>query len=143
MTHRPAWLRRSCGNMAPLTSENGRRNGKRLDGNISGGIKKTKGGTMTEKKDARSLGELFGELRQEIRTLIKQEMELLRVELTAKVLDIAKDAALLAIGGVILYTGFLTLIAAIVLGVAVYLPPWLSALLVAILFIIIGALLVR
>ena len=93
---------------------------------------------MTVKMEHRPLAELFTELSHETRTLIKQEMELARIEMSQKISQIVKDVAALGIGGILLYSGFLTLIAAIVLGVAVFIPLWLSALLVSILFIGIG-----
>ena len=95
---------------------------------------------MTEKKE-RPLGELFAELKQETRTLIKQEMELVRVELSAKVSQLVKDLIALGVGGVLLYTGILTLVTAIVLGLAKFMPPWLSALLVSVVLLVIGAVL--
>lgn len=93
---------------------------------------------MAEKRE-RPLGELFADLKNEIRTLIKQEMELVRVEVSEKISRMAKNAAALGIGGILLYSGLLALIAAMILGIAVFIPLWLSALLVSILFIIIGA----
>ena len=96
---------------------------------------------MTEKKDTRPLGELFTELKQETRTLIKQEMELVRVEFSEKISQVVKDVISLGVGGVLLYTGVLTLVAAIVLGLAKFMPPWLSALLVSIVLLVIGAVL--
>ena len=93
---------------------------------------------MAEKRE-RPLGELFADHKNEIRTLIKQEMELVRVEVSEKISRMAKNAAALGIGGILLYSGLLALIAAMILGIAVFIPLWLSALLVSILFIIIGA----
>ncbi|SNB46784.1 phage holin family protein [Geobacter sp. DSM 9736] len=93
---------------------------------------------MQQPKDNRPLGELFVELSQELRTLFQQEMELFRTEISQKMTQMIKDVAAVAIGGVLLYTGFLVLIAAIVLGVAEFMPPWVAALLVAIVFLAIG-----
>lgn len=96
---------------------------------------------MTERKDARPLGELFAELKQETQTLIKQEMTLVRVELSEKMSKILKDVVSLGVGGVLLYTGALTLVAAIVLGLGQLMPLWVSALLVAIVLLAVGAVL--
>lgn len=92
---------------------------------------------MIEKKE-RPLGDLFSELIQETRTLFKKEMELMRVELAEKVQQLTKDVIAVGIAAVLLYAGLLTLIAAIVFGLAVFIPLWLSALLVSIVFIGIG-----
>ena len=96
---------------------------------------------MTEKKDTRPLGELFAELKQETRTLIKQEMALVRVELSEKVSKRSRIWSRWVLGGVLLYTGVLTLVAAIVLGLAKFMAPWLSALLVSVVLLVIGAVL--
>ncbi|ACM18713.1 protein of unknown function DUF1469 [Geotalea daltonii FRC-32] len=98
---------------------------------------------MTEKKD-RPLGDLFSELIQETRTLFKKEVELMRVELSEKVEGLKKDLVAVGIAAVLLYAGLLTFIAAMVFGLAVFIPLWLSALLISIVFIGIGgALLVK
>jgi len=94
-------------------------------------------------KNERPLGELFTELKQETRILIKQEIDLLKVELTAKAVQAGKDAVFIAIGGVLLYTGLLTLVAALVLGVAEFIAPWLAALLVGIVLIALAVILVQ
>ncbi|WP_243373658.1 phage holin family protein [Geotalea sp. SG265] len=93
---------------------------------------------MTEKKD-RPLGDLFSELIQETRTLFRKEMELMRVEVSEKLDKLVKDAVAVGVAAVLLYAGLLTLIAAIVFGLAVFIPLWLSALLISIVFIGIGA----
>src|SRR5690349_16003652 len=96
-----------------------------------------------ERKEDRPLGELFSELMQEVRTLLKQEMTLVRTELAQKLIQFAKDAAALGAGGVVLHAAFLTLIAALVLGLATFVPLWLSALLIAILLVIVGVALLQ
>lgn len=94
-------------------------------------------------KTERPLGELFSDLKQETRVLVRQEMELLKVELTAKAVQAGKDAVFMAIGGILLYTGLLTLVAALVLGVAEFIAPWLAALLVGVVLIAIAVVLVQ
>lgn len=99
---------------------------------------------MSNDMQGRPLRDLFTDLKQETRTLIHQEMDLMRVEMSAKMVQMAKDSAALVVGGVLLYSGFLVLLAAIVLGVAEFIPAWLSALLVSGLCLAIGiALLVK
>jgi hypothetical protein len=39
---------------------------------------------MTQARDERSLGDLFGDLSRQLTTLIRQEIELARTEMTAK-----------------------------------------------------------
>jgi hypothetical protein len=79
-----------------------------------------------------SLGELFSELSQEASTLIRQEVQLAKAEVTRKASQAGKEAAFVAAGGFIAYAGFLALIAAAILGVAEFLPLWLAALLIGV-----------
>jgi hypothetical protein len=82
-------------------------------------------------KDDRSLGELLGELTQEVITLVRQEVSLAKAEMSQKASHIGKQAGLLAAGGAIAYAGLLAIIAAVVLLLAqAGLPLWASALLV-------------
>jgi len=93
---------------------------------------------MQETKDNRSLGELFAELARESSTLVRQEIDLAKAELTGKATGAAKDIGLVAAGGFVAYAGFLGVLAAIVIALAAAgLPWWLSALLVG--AVVIGA----
>ncbi|QWV92143.1 phage holin family protein [Geomonas oryzisoli] len=93
-------------------------------------------------KGEKSIGELVSELTGEVRLLFRQELDLFTAEMKEKVVAVAKDAAAVGVGGVLLYTGFLVLVAAIVLGLATVMPAWGAALLVAVGLIAIGAVLV-
>jgi len=97
---------------------------------------------MQDKRD-KPLGELFTELTQELRTLFQQEMDLFRTEINEKLVQLLKDVAALGIGAVLLYTGFLTLTAALVFGLAEFMPLGLSALIVAVVFLAIGSVFVQ
>ena len=86
---------------------------------------------MQERRDDRSLGELFAELAQETGTLVRQEVELARVELGQKASRVGRDIAALAVGGAVAYAGVLALVAAAILALGeAGLPWWLSALIV-------------
>ena len=98
---------------------------------------------MQEIKNNRSLGDLFSELTLEVRTLFRKEMELLKSEMSDKMVEIVKDAVAIGVGGVLLFVGFLTIVAAIVFGVAVFIPLWFSALIVGMFFISIGLVFVQ
>ena len=99
---------------------------------------------MQERSDDRSLGELFSELTRQMTTLVRQEVELARTETTAKVSRIVQNAALLAVGGAVIYAGVLALVAAAIFLVATLgVPGWVSALIVGALLVIVGFLLVQ
>ena len=88
---------------------------------------------MQAGRDDRSLGDLFAELAQETSTLVRQEVELARVELGQKAAQAGRDIASLVLGGAVAYAGFLAIIAAVIVALAdAGLPWWLSALLVGV-----------
>ncbi len=83
-------------------------------------------------KEDRSLGELFSQLSQETTTLVHQEVELAKTELTHKAARLGKDVGFLVAGGAVGYAGLLALIATIVLALGqAGMPWWLSALVVS------------
>jgi hypothetical protein len=94
-------------------------------------------------RDERSLGELFGELAQEIGELVRHEMALAKTELGQKASRVGRDVGLLAVGGLIGYAGFLVLLGAAVLLLALVVPLWLAALLVGLVTAAAGYVLVQ
>jgi MFS family permease len=82
----------------------------------------------------RSLGELFGKLSTELSTLIRQELELARAELTQKGKEAGKGAGFLGGAGVVglLAAGALT--AAIIAALDLAMATWLAALIVAVVY---------
>lgn len=99
---------------------------------------------MQAGRDDRSLGELFAELAQETSTLVRQEVELARVELGEKVGQVGRSVASILVGGAVAYAGLLAILAAIIAGLAeAGLPVWLSALLVGIVVAGVGYLLIN
>jgi len=98
---------------------------------------------MREQQDQRSLGELFGDLARDTSTLVRQEVELAKTEMTQKATRVGKDIGFLVAGGAVAYAGFLALIAAIAIGLGqLGLPWWLATLLVALVVGGVGAFLV-
>jgi protein-S-isoprenylcysteine O-methyltransferase Ste14 len=90
-----------------------------------------------------SLGELFSELARETSTLVHDEVQLAKAELTQKVSHIGKNMTGLAIGGALAYAGLLALVAAAIAGItAAGLPVWASALIVGVVLAGIGGVLV-
>jgi hypothetical protein len=98
---------------------------------------------MDQRAESRSLGDLFGDLSRSLSTLIHQEMELARTEVRGQVTRVSRDVVLIGLGGMILYGGFLALLAAAVFGlVEMGVTPWLAALVIAVVVGIVGAVLV-
>lgn len=90
----------------------------------------------------RSLPGLFSDLWRETATIFRDEAELAKVEMSEKVSQVQNGAASLAIGGAVLYAGFLLLLAAAAVGLAQALPdeygPWLGPLIVGAVVAIVG-----
>jgi hypothetical protein len=90
-----------------------------------------------------SLGELFSELSQEASTLIQQEVQLAKIEVTRTATQAGKGVGIVAAGGVVAHAGFLALVAAAIFGVAEFLPLWLSALIVGVIVVGVGYLILQ
>ena len=86
-----------------------------------------------------TIGELFGELTRETGTLIRQQMELARLELSQRVSRLGKGLTRVVIGGALATGGLLAIVAGIVLAVtALGVPAWVSALVVGAVLALVG-----
>ncbi len=87
---------------------------------------------MPELRQERSVGELLGQLSQDVALLVRQEAQLAKTELQAKISRATSDLTSLAAGGIVALIGALALTSAIILLLVdpVGLEPWLAALLV-------------
>jgi len=91
----------------------------------------------------RSVGELLGDLMHETTTLVSQEITLAKNEMTQKAAEAARNAAALAVGGLVAYTGLLAVVAAVILLLVHYgVTAWVSALLVGVVIAAVGGALV-
>ncbi|HKT60402.1 MAG TPA: phage holin family protein [Gemmatimonadales bacterium] len=95
--------------------------------------------------DQPSIGELLGELSQDLGLLVRQEAQLARTEISAKLAKVTTDLVALAAGGFVALVAGLALTAAIILVLIdpVGLKPWLAALIVAVAMGLIGGMMVR
>jgi fatty acid desaturase len=99
---------------------------------------------MQQSKDERSLGELFSDLARETSTLVRQEVQLAKTEMTQKATAVGKDVGFLAVGGAVAYAGLLALIATIIIILGtVGLPWWLASLIVGVVVAAVGYFLVQ
>ena len=87
---------------------------------------------MHQLSQDRSIGELFGQLTQDVSLLVRQETQLAKVEIQEKVSRASRDLVSLAAGGIVALIGGFALTAALILLLVdpVGLEPWLAALLV-------------
>ena len=87
----------------------------------------------------RPVAALLSDLANETGTLVSQELSLFKAELQQKLAQAGMGAGALAAGGIIAFSGWLALLAAAILGLSHALPPWLSALIIGIVVVAIGA----
>ena len=90
----------------------------------------------------RSTAGLLADLADQISSLFRQEVALLKAELLEKFGLIGQGVGAVAIGALIVFSGWLALLAAAVLGLAVVMAPWLAALIVGVATLGLGAALI-
>ena len=98
---------------------------------------------MADGKEARSIGELFSKLANDTTNLVRQEIRLAKVELGQKAAEAGKHVGLVAVGGGVAYTGFMAIVAALILLLGEHIALWLAALIIGIATLALGILLAR
>jgi xanthine/uracil permease len=96
-----------------------------------------------QSRDDRSLGELFSELAQETSTLVRQEVNLAKTEMSHKASRAGRHIGVLAAGGAVAYAGLLAILAGVIVLLDNVMPLWTSALLVGVVVAVVGYLLAR
>src|SRR5689334_20340331 len=92
--------------------------------------------------DGPSIAELVADLTRETSELVQREMELGRLEMSQAITRVETGVSSLALGGIVALGGFLVLLAAAVLGLDLVVhTPWLSALIVGGVAVVLGAVL--
>jgi uncharacterized membrane protein YqjE len=86
-----------------------------------------------------SIRELISNLAQNMNNMIRKEIELAQVEMKAKARSSVKGIAMIGIGAVVLFGGFLFLLLTAVYALATVLPAWAAALIVAVVVLAAGA----
>jgi hypothetical protein len=87
----------------------------------------------------KSIGELFGELAQEVGSLVRQEVALAKVEMSRKAAEAGKSAGMVAAGGTLAHAGLLAVIAGVILALGMLIPLWGAALIVGLVVLAVGA----
>jgi len=94
---------------------------------------------MADVQTQASIGDLLRDLSRETATLLRQQMELARVELSQRLSGLGRDLGMIVIGGALATGGLLSVIAGVVLAVtAMGVAAWVSALLVGIAIAAVG-----
>jgi hypothetical protein len=93
-------------------------------------------------REGRSLAGLFSDLWRETTTLVHEEAELAKADMSEKLDQLLTGVGSIAAGGAVLFAGFLAVLVAAVNGLARILPPddaaWLSPLIVGVVVMVIG-----
>jgi uncharacterized membrane protein YqjE len=89
----------------------------------------------------RPTGELVKDLSTQVSTLVRQELELAKVELSAKGKEAGIGAGLLGTGGVLALFGIGALTAAAILALDTAMAGWLAAVIVGVVWLVIGGVL--
>lgn len=105
----------------------------------------------TEIRDDRSLGQLLRSLTQEISTLMRQEVELVKTEVSEKASRAGANIGALAVGGAVAFAGALALLFAVVNGLTTLLvrvvspevAVWLAPLLVGVVLAFLGSSMIK
>ena len=78
----------------------------------------------------RPLGDLFGDLASDMSNLVRQEVNLAKVEITQKAKYVGRNVGYLVIGGAVAYAALLAILAGIIMLLAKVVPDWGAALIV-------------
>jgi uncharacterized membrane protein YqjE len=97
---------------------------------------------MNENRSEKPLGELFSDLASDMSNLVRQEVELAKVEVGQKAKHVGRNIGYLVVGGAIAYAALLAVIAAIILLLDNVMPSWGASLLVGVVVAGIGWLLI-
>ena len=81
---------------------------------------------MQAVREERSIGQLLKELRDETTTLLRQEVDLAKAEMSEKASRTGKNLGSLAVGGGVAFLGALALLAAVIYGLTSILNQFMS-----------------
>lgn len=96
---------------------------------------------VEEAEDRASFGQLLRELAEDSRTLVQQEIELVRLEVAQSARRVTVDSAWIGAGAVVITVGLVCLALALALAIGALLDSyWLGTLITAVLFLLIGGL---
>ncbi len=93
--------------------------------------------------EERSIGDLFRELADETRLLVRQEFRLMRAEVRQVAREAGRNIGLAAAGGFVAYAGFIVLLMGLGFLLASVMPVWLGFALLGLVVLIVGYALLR
>lgn len=90
-----------------------------------------------------SIGSLFTDLTDDMGRLVRQEIELVRIETMQKVSTAMRSVAMMVAGGLVVYAGFIVVLIAVAILLGQLMPYWASSLLVGAVVLLVGAILLN
>lgn len=98
--------------------------------------------TTTRTENDTSVGGLLRQLTHEVPSLITKELALAKAEITESLRATKAGAASVATGGAVLLGGYIMLLMSAVYGLSNIMEPWLAALIVGVVVVVIGMVMV-
>jgi hypothetical protein len=103
---------------------------------------------METKAEEQSIGALLSNLGQDIRTLVRQEVQLARAEVSEKTSQVGSGIVSIAVGGVVVFAGIFVLLQAAIYGlhdaIEAWSPGlWVPALIIGVIVAIVGYVLLQ
>jgi len=95
-------------------------------------------GTGQQPPGRPSVGELVARISDQFSRILRGELELIQVKAAAKAKKVGAGAAMFAVAGLLGFFALALLITTAVLGLAEALPAWLSALIVAVVLLVVA-----
>lgn len=96
---------------------------------------------IPEKSARQSLGGLLKELPDRISRLVRSEIQLAKLEVTTKIKAAGVGVGMLVVAAFFALVAFAVLVAAAIMGLANVVPDWLAAIIVAVVFLLLAAVL--
>lgn len=90
-----------------------------------------------------SLGDLFNDLARETKILLKQEVQLAKIELRHTAKHAGKGAGMLAGGGVLAFVGVLCIAATLIALLSTVMAVWVASLIVSVITLVSAAILAK
>jgi hypothetical protein len=110
---------------------------------FTSGERSITGQTRTAPLAAEPVRALLRQLLRDLSTLCRQEIALAKADLSGSLCVARRNIGVLALGGAIIFGGFLALLAAAIVGLGALLPMWLAALAVGVTVVILGGVLLK
>jgi hypothetical protein len=94
-------------------------------------------------EDGRTLGTLLSDLTNDLSMLLRKEIELARVETTEKISILTKSLVWMVIGGLVIYSGFLAMVAGGIMALGTTMSLWLAAIVFSLGLVVLGLIFVQ